>query len=114
MCLLLYQTHSDDVLEDEDEDGEAAGPVLELPVLETKSGSQELDQAVVIRQEEFVEVERDADRIKDELKDKKVAEHLYMYAAKNVSFVKSYAGTIFLHKFCQIVCLWIFKIYLLK
>lgn len=109
MCSLLYQTHSDDVLEDENE--EAAGPVLELPVLETKSESQELDQAVVIRQEEFVDVDRDAQSIKDELKDKKVAE-LFFYnvclCCKNISFVKSYTGTMFLHKFCQIICLWIF------
>lgn len=66
----------------EDEDEEAAGSVFELPVLETKSGSQELDQAVVIRQEEFVAVEKDAERIKDELKDKKVAEHFFLQYTK--------------------------------
>lgn len=63
------------MLEEEDED---AGTTLELPFLETELGSQELDQALVIRQEEFVEVDRRDNLTEEELKDKKVA-------AKNVN-----------------------------
>lgn len=59
----------------EEEDEEDAGTILELPFLETELGSQELDQALIIRQEEFVEVDRGDDMIKEELKDKKVAEN---------------------------------------
>lgn len=36
-----------------------------LPVLETELGNQELEQAVVIRQEEFAEVETGNEKLKD-------------------------------------------------
>lgn len=59
----------------EEEDEEDAGTTFELPFLETELGSQELDQALIIRQGEFVEVDKGDDLIKEELKDKKVAEN---------------------------------------
>lgn len=57
----------------EDED-DADGTTMELPVLETELGNQELEQAVVIRQEEFAEIERGIENIEEDLKDKKVGE----------------------------------------
>ncbi|XP_032388427.1 telomerase protein component 1 isoform X2 [Etheostoma spectabile] len=48
-----------------------ARATMELPVLETDSGSQELKQTMVIRQEEFAELERGNENIEEELKDKK-------------------------------------------
>ncbi|XP_034743030.1 telomerase protein component 1 isoform X2 [Etheostoma cragini] len=50
---------------------EDARATMELPVLETDSGSQELEQTMVIRQEEFAELERGNENIEEELKDKK-------------------------------------------
>lgn len=44
---------------------------MELPLLETDLGSQDIGEALAIRQEEFPEVERTDDNIKEELKDKK-------------------------------------------
>lgn len=82
-------SEEDDLLSKEEEEEDAAGPTLELPVLETELGSQELDQALVIRQEEFAEVDGGDYNIKEELKDKKVAENilqLHMYAIETFSF----------------------------
>lgn len=71
----LHQTHSEeDAILPEEEDVEDAGTTLELPFLDTELGGQELDQALIIRQEEFVEVDRRDDMTDEELKDKKVAE----------------------------------------
>ncbi|KAM9349866.1 telomerase protein component 1 [Symphorus nematophorus] len=57
--------------EEEEEDDDDAGTPMEIPALETESGDQDLEQALVIRQEEFPEVDREDDKVKEELKDKK-------------------------------------------
>lgn len=67
-------------MEDVGEDD--AGATMELNVLETELDNQELEQAMVIRQEEFAEVERENEKIEEVLKDKKVGEKIlytYMY-----------------------------------
>ncbi|XP_049888722.1 telomerase protein component 1 isoform X1 [Epinephelus moara] len=64
-----YSEEDDDLPEDEED--AADGTTMELPVLETELGNQELEQAVVIRQEEFAEIERGNENIEEELKDKK-------------------------------------------
>ena len=77
MQLLLHQTHSeeDDLFTEEEED---AGTPLELPVLEAEMGDQDLEQPLVIRQEEFSEVDRGEDDIKGELTNKKVGENILL------------------------------------
>lgn len=92
MSLLLHQTHSeeDDVLTEEEDEVEedGAGTTMELPVLELESGNQEFEQALVIRQEEFAELERGNDNTEEELKDKKVGENiLHMYVIEIFSFL---------------------------
>lgn len=88
MWLLLHQVHSgeDDLLAAEEG---AAGTTMELLVLESE---QVHEQALVIRQEEFVEVDR-GDNIKEELKDKKVAENvlhfIYSIGYRYVLFLRS-------------------------
>ncbi|XP_039671900.1 telomerase protein component 1 isoform X3 [Perca fluviatilis] len=62
-----YPEEEDVLLEGEED----AGATVELPVLETDSGNQELEQTMVIRQEEFAELERGSENIEEELKDKK-------------------------------------------
>ncbi|XP_044076665.1 telomerase protein component 1 isoform X2 [Siniperca chuatsi] len=68
-------THSeeDDVLPEEEAEVEEddAGTTMELPVLETELGNQDLEQAMVIRQEEFAEIDRGNEIIEEELNDKK-------------------------------------------
>ncbi|XP_051276117.1 telomerase protein component 1 [Dicentrarchus labrax] len=66
----VTQSEEDDILPEEEEE-EDAGTNMELPVLETESGNQELEPALAIRQEEFAEVEREDNKIEEELKDKK-------------------------------------------
>ncbi|XP_028448639.1 telomerase protein component 1 isoform X2 [Perca flavescens] len=63
----VYHEKEDVLLEGEED----AGANVELPVLETDSGNQELKQTMVIRQEEFAELERGSENIEEELKDKK-------------------------------------------
>lgn len=48
---------------------------MDLPVLETELMEQEFEQAEVVRQEEFGEVERGNEKAEEELKDKKVIEN---------------------------------------
>ncbi len=60
-----------------EEDG--AGTAMELPLLETELGNQELEQAVVIRQEEFPELDRGNANTEEELKDKKVGENILFF-----------------------------------
>ncbi|XP_076601969.1 telomerase protein component 1 isoform X2 [Chaetodon auriga] len=55
----------------EEEEGEDAGTAMELAGLKTELGTLELEQAVVVRQEEFAEVVRSDDKIEEELKEKK-------------------------------------------
>ncbi len=65
------QSEGDVVMHEEEErelEEEDAGTPMEFPLLET----QELEQALTIRQEEFPEMDRGDDKIKEELKDKKV------------------------------------------
>lgn len=75
MSLLLHQQYpeEEDVLLEGEED---AGATMELPVLETDSGNQELEQTMVIRQEDFAELERGNENIGEELKEKKVRENI--------------------------------------
>ncbi|XP_070830732.1 telomerase protein component 1-like [Chaetodon trifascialis] len=54
--------------EEEEEEEEDAGAAMELAGLKTELDSQELEQAVVVRLEEFTEVD---DKIEEELKEKK-------------------------------------------
>lgn len=54
-----------------------AGTAMELPVLKAELGNQEIEQAVVIRQEEFAELHKRDDKIEEELKDKKVGKMFY-------------------------------------
>ena len=79
---------------------EAAGTSMELLAL----GSEQVhEQALVIRQEEFVELDR-GDYIKEELKDKKVAENvlhfIYSICYRYVLFLRS--------------CLHVFSVFLLQ
>ncbi|XP_026229628.1 telomerase protein component 1-like isoform X2 [Anabas testudineus] len=61
--------------EEDDFPGEAevgdAGSAIELPVVEKVLTNQELAEAVVIRQEEFAEIDTRKEMIEEELKDKK-------------------------------------------
>lgn len=88
------------MLEEEDED---AGTTLELPFLETELGSQELDQALIIRQEEFVEVDRKDDLTEVELKDKKVPAKKCKDCHRDVTFLCFCMCSMFLHHCCQII-----------
>ncbi|XP_031153943.1 telomerase protein component 1 isoform X2 [Sander lucioperca] len=63
----VYPEEEDVLLEGEED----AGATMELPVLETDSGNQELEQTMVIRQEDFAELERGNENIGEELKEKK-------------------------------------------
>lgn len=82
MQLLLHQTHSeeDDVLPEEEMEVEDddAGTAMILPVLETELGSQDFEQALVNRQEEFAEFDRGNEIVEEELNDKKVGENMYV------------------------------------
>lgn len=49
---------------------------MELPALETELGNQELEPTMVVRQEEFAEIDRKKENIEEELKDKKVVENI--------------------------------------
>lgn len=72
MSLPLHQTHSEeDDSFSEEEMGEDAGPTVEQPVHETELGVTGLE--LQFRQDEFVEVDRGDDPVKEKLKDKKVA-----------------------------------------
>ncbi|XP_035526254.1 telomerase protein component 1 [Morone saxatilis] len=66
----VTQSEEDDILPEVEVD-DVAGTNMELPVLETELGNQELEPALAIRQEEFAEVEREDNKIEEELKDKK-------------------------------------------
>nr|XP_046265032.1 telomerase protein component 1 [Scatophagus argus]XP_046265033.1 telomerase protein component 1 [Scatophagus argus] len=70
---MTHSEEDDDVSEEEEEEeGEDdARATMELPVLETELGNQEFEQALVIRQQEFAEVERGDDKINEEVKEKK-------------------------------------------
>ncbi|XP_041849088.1 telomerase protein component 1 isoform X3 [Melanotaenia boesemani] len=62
--------NEDDVLSENE--GEAdAETTVDLPVLETELSNQEIGDAVVIRQEEFAELDKGNEKAKEELKDKK-------------------------------------------
>ncbi|XP_041659793.1 telomerase protein component 1 [Cheilinus undulatus] len=64
-------SEEDEFLSEEEHVEEDAGSAMDLAVLGTDLGNQELDQAVVINQEEFAELDRGDDTIEEELKDKK-------------------------------------------
>lgn len=80
MSLPLYQTHSEeDDSFSEEEMEEDAGPSVEQAVPETELGVTEVE--LQFRQDEFVEVDRGDDPVKEKLKDKKVAAN-NLYAAE--------------------------------
>uniref|UniRef100_UPI0037E81F20 telomerase protein component 1 n=1 Tax=Semicossyphus pulcher TaxID=241346 RepID=UPI0037E81F20 len=64
--LSMIDSEEDECSSEEGEDGS-----MNLAVLGTDFGNQELDQALDIRQEEFAELVRGNDKIEEELKDKK-------------------------------------------
>ncbi|KAM6989331.1 telomerase protein component 1 [Tautogolabrus adspersus] len=57
--------------EDEDVEEDSDGSCMELGVVGAGLGNQDPDRALVIKQEEFPELERGDDKIEEELKDKK-------------------------------------------
>ncbi len=65
--------------EEEEVEEDGAGTAMELPLLETELGNQELEEAVVIRQEEFPELDRGNANTEEELKDKKVGENILFF-----------------------------------
>lgn len=70
-CLYLQHSEEDDACEEEKEEQQQevdAGLTVPLPALET----EELDQTVDVRQEEFEEFDPGNNTIEEELKDKKV------------------------------------------
>lgn len=70
--LPLHQTHSEeDDSFSEEEMQEDAGPAVEQPVHDTESGVTDLQ--LQFRQDEFAEVDRGDDPVKEKLKDEKVA-----------------------------------------
>ncbi|XP_037643580.1 telomerase protein component 1 isoform X2 [Sebastes umbrosus] len=61
----------DDDISSEEEEDEDSVAAMELPALETELGNQELEPTMVVRQEEFAEIDRKKENIEEELKDKK-------------------------------------------
>lgn len=85
--LLLNQQQPDEnyFLSDDEKDKEEveADAIMELPVPETETSSPELEDSVVIRQEEFPEVDSGNKKAEEELKNKKV---FYMNKRTKVLF----------------------------
>ncbi|XP_026169954.1 telomerase protein component 1 [Mastacembelus armatus] len=60
-----------DVLSEKEEQAEDGCSPMKLPILETELVNQELEQTMVIRQEEFAELDRENEQIEEEIKNKK-------------------------------------------
>lgn len=91
MPYIPHQVHSEEVqLSDEEEwdENEASVASMDLAVPETE-GSQE--QSVVIRHEDFVEVDRTEDLTKKTLQDKKVTKVLIVYVPEVICLAKTFS-----------------------
>ncbi|XP_047446201.1 telomerase protein component 1 isoform X2 [Mugil cephalus] len=64
-------SEEDDVLFEEELEEADAGRSTELPVVESELGNQELEETIVVRREEFAELESGNEETEEELRDKK-------------------------------------------